>query len=167
MKARLAISALLACTAITMVACDDDNDEPTGGGNTPETFTATLTAGAEVPVVTETGTGSASFSVTQSTTTPTVTTVTYSATVTGLTGPANAAHIHGPASTTVAAGVIVPLTITGTATTGQIIQGSFTSTGNANVSIDSLLVLMRNGNSYINIHTAAHPNGEIRGQIHP
>jgi hypothetical protein len=33
--------------------------------------------------------------------------------------------------------------------------------------MDSLLVLLRNGNAYINIHTAANPDGEIRGQIRP
>lgn len=163
MKARLAISALLACAAVTMVACDDDN-EPTGGGNTPETFTATLAGADEVPPVTTTATGSAGFTATPGTS---ATTVTYSVTVNGLTGPAVAAHIHGPADVNTAAGVIVPLTITGTGTSGAIIGGSFTSTGNANVSMDSLLVLLRNGNAYVNVHTALHPDGEIRGQIRP
>jgi hypothetical protein len=64
-----------------------------------------------------------------------------------------------------AAGIIVPLTVTGTGTSGNIISGTFTSTGNAAVSMDSLLVLLRNGNSYVNVHTAANPDGEIRGQI--
>jgi hypothetical protein len=162
MKARLAISALLACTAVTMVACDDD--EPTGGGNNPETFTATLTGDAEVPPVTTTATGSAGFT---SSTANSTTTVSYSATVTDLSGPASAAHIHGPADANTAAGVIVPLQIVNSGTSGAIISGSFQSTGNANVSMDSLLVLLRNGNAYINIHTAANPDGEIRGQIRP
>ena len=166
MKARLALTTLLAFGALTFVGCDDD-DEPTGGGNEPETFTATLDGASEVPPVTTDATGSAGFTVTTSTGTPTVVTVAYSATVTGLSGPATAAHIHGPASTTEAAGIIVPLTVSGTGTSGQIISGSFTTTGNPNVSVDSLVVLMRNGNSYINIHTAANPDGEIRGQIRP
>ncbi len=162
MKARLAISALLACAAVTMVACDDD--EPTGGGTTPETFTATLTGAAEVPPVTTTATGSAGFTATIG---PSTTVVSYSATVTDLSGPASAAHIHGPADDTTAAGVIVPLQIVNGGTSGAIISGSFQSTGNANISIDSLLVLLRNGNAYINIHTAANPDGEIRGKISP
>ena len=36
-----------------------------------------------------------------------------------------------------------------------------------NVSLDSLRVLFNNGNSYANVHTSAHPTGEIRDQIHP
>jgi hypothetical protein len=166
MKARLALTTILAFGALTFVACDDD-DDPTGGGNEPETFTASLTGAAEVPPVTTDATGSAGFTVTRSTGTPTVTTVAYSATVTGLSGPATAAHIHGPADVNTAAGIIVPLTVTGTGTSGQIISGSFTTTGNPNVSVDSLVVLLRNGNSYINIHTAANVDGEIRGQIRP
>jgi hypothetical protein len=39
------------------------------------------------------------------------------------------------------------------------------TTGNANVSGDSLLVLLNNGNAYVNIHTQNRTGGEIRGQI--
>jgi hypothetical protein len=33
------------------------------------------------------------------------------------------------------------------------------------VSGDSLKVLLNNGNAYVNVHTAAHGAGEIRGQV--
>lgn len=168
MKARLALSAILALGALTVAACDNSNDNPTGGGNTTDTFSATLTGDAERPnPVVTTATGSAGFTVVSTTTSPITHTVTYSVTVNGLSGPATAAHIHGPADAENAAGVIVPLTITGTGTTGSIISGTFTATGNTNVSMDSLLVLLKNGNAYVNVHTAANPDGEIRGQIHP
>ena len=167
MKARLALTALLTLGALTAAACDDD-DNPTGGGGTTETFSATLTGDAErpTPVVT-TATGSAGFTLVTGTGTNPTRTVTYSVTVNGLSGPATAAHIHGPADTDNAAGIIVPLTVTGTGTTGSIVSGSFTATGNATVSMDSLVVLLKNGNAYVNVHTAANPDGEIRGQIHP
>jgi len=33
------------------------------------------------------------------------------------------------------------------------------------VKYDSLLVLLRNGQAYVNVHTTANPGGEIRGQL--
>lgn len=53
----------------------------------------------------------------------------------------------------------LPTTASGTFT------GTFTGTNSASVSLDSLLVLMRTGKAYTNIHTATNPGGEIRGQI--
>jgi hypothetical protein len=161
---------LLLSLTILATACDDDPASP----GTPDAleFDATLTGPAERPdpVVTA-AIGAATFTITKGSSTgydPDATgptTVTYSASVTGLSGPTTMAHIHGPAGLTTAAGIIVPLTVTSTNTTGTVLSGSFTSTGHATISIDSLVVLMRNGNSYVNIHTAANPPGEIRGQI--
>jgi hypothetical protein len=167
---RIPISLLALLTLVT-VSCDDD--DPAGpGNNDPLEFDVTLTGAAERPdpVVTN-ATGTASLTVTKGSTTgydPDAsgpTTVTYSVSVTGLSGPATMAHIHGPAGLQAAAGIIVPLTITSQNTSGNIISGSFTTTGHATISMDSLVVLMRNGNSYVNVHTAANQPGEIRGQI--
>jgi CHRD domain-containing protein len=53
------------------------------------------------------------------------------------------------------------------------ISGSFTSaevkpqTNPTINNLDDLLAQMRAGNTYVNIHAAAHPAGEIRGQIAP
>jgi hypothetical protein len=65
------------------------------------------------------------------------------------------------------AGVIVPLNPVAAQTSGRIATGSFTAANitAAGVSFDSLLVLMRNGNSYVNVHTVNHPAGEVRGQV--
>lgn len=168
MKLHVALVALLALTA---GACDDD-DDPVGGNNDPLAFSVSLTGAAERPdPVVTTATGSATFTVTKGSATTYdpnssgATTVTYSVTVSGLSGPATMAHIHGPAGTSEAAGVIVPLTVTSTETSGMIISGNFTTTGNAAVSMDSLVTLLRNGNSYVNVHTDVNQPGEIRGQI--
>ena len=161
MNVRFALTALLALTTVAAVGCDDD--EPTGNQTVTETFSANLTGAAERPTpVTTTATGAATFT---AVTTPTGTTVTYSITVTGLSGPATAAHIHGPADANGSATPIVTLAITGTGTSGAIVSGSFTTTGHATIDITALLALLRNGNSYVNVHTSANPGGEIRGQI--
>lgn len=156
--------------AIFAAACDDDPASP----GTPDAlqFDATLSGDAERPDPVETdATGTATFTVTKGSTNgydPDATgptTVTYSASVNGLSGPTTMAHIHGPAGIATAAGVIVTLTVTSQNTTGTVLSGSFTSTGHSTISMDSLVVLMRNGNSYLNIHTAENEAGEIRGQI--
>ena len=161
MKIRSALSALLAFSTLASVACDDDDEDPIIPPVTA-TFTANLTGAAEVPPVTTAATGTATFTAVTSGAT---TTITYTATVTGLSGPATAAHIHGPANTSASANPIVTLTVTGTGTSGNIISGSFTTTGHATINMAQLLAHIEAGNAYINIHTAANINGEIRGQL--
>ena len=45
---------------------------------------------------------------------------------------------------------------------GVLVAGAATR---SRIPFDSLVVLMRNGNAYVNLHTTAFPGGEIRGQI--
>lgn len=74
------------------------------------------------------------------------------------------------AAATGAGPVIINLLIPNTTTgllNGEIGGGSITNAANANVSLDSLRVLFNNGHAYANLHTTAHPAGEIRDQIHP
>ena len=54
--------------------------------------------------------------------------------------------------------------------TGQVASGTINLdqpivSGASSITGDSLLVLLGNGNAYTNVHTAANPGGEIRGQI--
>lgn len=81
------------------------------------------------------------------------------------------AHIHGPG----AAGVNGPIRINfyeppaGTAglnfTTSATLASGVATLPLAGISQDSLVVLLRNGNAYANVHTTAFPGGEIRGQF--
>lgn len=161
MKVRFALTALLALSTLA-VACDDDDEDPNGPPDT-ESLSASLDGAAErpTPVVTA-ATGDADFTISTSGST---TTITYSVSVAGLSGPVTAAHIHGPAGVNDAASPIVTLTVTNTATSGIVVAGTFTTTGHATIDMAQLVTLLLAGNTYINLHTTANPNGEIRGQI--
>lgn len=69
----------------------------------------------------------------------------------GLTGEPTAAHVHGPAKMGENAGPVVDIS-------GSINEGS------ADVTPEQAQMI-RDGNTYINIHTAQYPDGEIRGQL--
>jgi len=73
---------------------------------------------------------------------------------TGLSGPATMAHFHGPAAIGANAGVVLPWT--GPITSPM--EGSATLTP---MQAADLIA----GRWYANIHTAAHPGGEVRGQM--
>ena len=77
-------------------------------------------------------------------------TVTYS----GTTGPVTAGHFHGPAAAGANAGVVLPFT----GSMASPIEGSATLT---QAQVDQL----KAGLWYVNLHTAANPGGELRGQV--
>ena len=107
-----------------------------------------LSAAQEVPPVESAATGTADVTYDDATKTLTWT-VEYS----GLTGPATAAHFHGPAKEGENAGVSIPID-----DLESPMEGSATlSDEQAQQLMDGLL--------YVNIHTAANPKGEIRGQV--
>lgn len=81
----------------------------------------------------------------------------YSVYTTNLSGPITSAHIHNGAL-----GVTGGIAATFTAATGNKIMGVLTGTDVTNVLINNMLT----GATYVNVHTSANPNGEIRGQIY-
>ena len=123
-----------------------------GGTANQQTFHASLSPNQEVPPTASAGTGSATVTLD-----PGTKVASWSVTYSGLTGPAAAAHIHGPAAPGANAGVVVNIGANGVASP---IQGSATLT-------DAQIAELLAGKDYINIHTAANKGGEIRGQIVP
>jgi hypothetical protein len=111
-------------------------------------FKASLNGKSEVPPNTTAGTG---------TVTATYDTaskkLTWKGSYSGLTGPATAAHFHGPAPVGKNAGVMVPIS-----PNGPSFEGSATLS-------DAQAKALADGDIYVNIHTATNKAGEIRGQL--
>ena len=110
---------------------------------------AALDGKAEVPPNTSAATGTADIDYDAATKK-----LSWKVTYSGLSGPATAGHFHGPAEAGKNAGVAVP--ITGIA--ASPVEGSATLT-------DAQAADLVAGKYYVNIHTAANPGGEIRGQV--
>ena len=81
-------------------------------------------------------------------------TLTWNVDYSGLSGPATAAHIHGPADPGANAGIVVPFS----GNLASPIKGSATLT-------DAQIAQLEAGKWYVNIHTEANKPGEIRGQL--
>jgi hypothetical protein len=114
-----------------------------------EKMKATLDGKSETPPNASAGTGTADIDYDASSKK-----LTWKLTYSGLTGPATAAHFHGPAEPGKNAGVAVAIP---NATTSPN-DGSATLT-------DAQAADLLAGKYYVNVHTAAHPGGEIRGQV--
>jgi CHRD domain len=114
-----------------------------------EKMKATLDGKSEVPPNTSAATGTADVDFDAATKK-----LTWKLTYSGLSGPATAAHFHGPAEAGKNAGVAVAIPNAGTSPA----EGSATLT-------DAQAADLMAGKYYVNIHTAANPGGEIRGQL--
>jgi CHRD domain-containing protein len=137
-KAMYLAGALLLATALSTVAARADVIK----------LHADLKGSNEVPPNTSTATGKAEATFDTETKV-----LTYTVTYAGLSGPAMGAHFHGPGEAGKNAGIVLPFK-----TLQSPIQGSATLT-------DGQAADLLAGKWYANIHTAANPGGELRGQM--
>ena len=112
------------------------------------TMQLTLSGSEEVPAVKSSGSGSGSLTINDDGT------VSGSVTASGFTP--TAAHIHEGAAGKNGP-VIVPFTKEG---------DKFSAPSGAKLTADQMKAL-KAGNLYVNIHSAAHPGGEVRAQLKP
>ena len=139
---RLALSAAVALLLSACATATTRSDTVRLGG--------TLSGAQEVPPVSTGGTGTLDATFDKASRK-----LSYTVNYSGLTGPATGAHFHGPAAQGQNAGVVVPLS-----STASPIRGEATLT---QAQASDLLA----GRWYVNVHTGAHPGGEIRAQVMP
>lgn len=162
---RVRTLALFATAAVVGGACSDNNNNGITIPSGLEIYTATLNGANEAPAaVTTTATGHAVVTILGST-------VTWKVDVDAAIDSLIAGHIHRRAADSVAGNVRVDFGAlgdaawdagpTGPGVTGTVTQGSTTLVAPA----DSMLAIIRDGRSYVNLHTRAHPGGEIRGTL--
>jgi hypothetical protein len=120
----------------------------------PESFKVQLTGAQQVPPVQTSGTGTADL-----TYDPSTQVLTWTITYSGLSDTATMAHFHGPAMADKNGPVVIWLSKRGSSAASPI-------TGQATLTPDQAQQFAA-GEWYINVHTEAHPAGEIRGQVTP
>ena len=140
-KIRLPNAAILFAAAIMFLSVTTAHAETI-------TLRADLKGSNEVPPNTSPASGTA-----EATLDTTTRQLSYTITYKDLSGPALGAHFHGPVEAGKNAGIVLPFK-----TVQSPIQGSATLTEEQ---VADLLA----GKWYANIHTAANPGGELRGQM--
>jgi hypothetical protein len=125
---------------------------------TAQVFTASLNGAAENPGVVTAGTGDVQIVINAA-----ETAVSFSVSSTNLSGPVVAAHIHigavgknGP--------IMLPFTVGSGTLRGTLTAANLQKVPGAQT-FAAALDAIRSGNAYVNLHTAAHPGGEVRGQL--
>ncbi len=141
---RILISSVLLAGMLGLSACNTSPMASSMSG-----LSARLSGAQEVPAVTSPASGTLAANLDRQTRLLTWT-VNYSP----MSGPATGGHFHGPAAMGQNAGVAVPFA----GSLDNPIKGSATLT-------EAQVADLLGGRWYVNLHTAANPGGEIRGQV--
>ena len=145
------MAAVAIAGTVLLSACDKDDDDDMPSKNS-YTVSGDANGAQEVPAVSTTATGTLSGTYDKKTKQ-----LNYTINWTGLSGDITVAHFHGPAAAGESAGPLQDIAITTNGVTGNT-SGSVTAS-------DALHNALLDGKVYYNLHTAANPDGEIRGQV--
>jgi hypothetical protein len=129
-------------------------------------YDAALSGQNEVPPTESSATGEAEFTV------PANDTIKYRVNITGISN-ATAAHIHmgkqGENGDVIADLLNTPTSKDKDTPYGMIFRGNLSDSSlkgpMQGKTLDDLAAAMDSGDAYVNVHTADHPDGEIRGQL--
>ena len=146
---RLSLAAITLAAAAAVVTISGCGMMKGGSSSNMVALSTQMRAANEVPPNSSTGNGSVDAVLNKDTNQ-----LRWKVNYSGLSGPATAAHFHGPAAAGGNAGVVLPW------------PGPVTSPmeGSATLTPAQAADLMA-GKWYANIHTAANPGGELRGQM--
>jgi hypothetical protein len=157
-----ALTSIVLAFIITLVSCEKIAEEKKTSDY--EKKGIIMTGSNEVPASTSTALGNLDVTYSKETRT-----LNWSVTWSGLTGPVSLMHIHGVAPKGFTASPVQNII---TPSNGIFLPNAttFPATGklSGTMQVDGVIVKeadLLNGMYYLNIHTAAWPNGEIRGQI--
>ena len=110
-------------------------------------MSASLNAASEVPSNSSSASGQATIKLDGNT-------LSWTVSYSGMSGPVTGGHFHGPAAAGANAGVVVPF------------AGSLASPISGSKQLTAAQITeLKAGLWYVNLHTAANPGGEIRGQV--
>jgi hypothetical protein len=157
MRPRLPTRPIAVCAVLALAACSlitpAKDDAPVAEGTL---FGAVLSGRYEVPPANSRGAqGTAEVRYV-----PENHLLTWNVAFSGLTSPATAAHVHGPATASGNAGIVLTLTPRNAFQVDSPLRGSATLT-------DAQAADLVAGKWYVDIHTGNNPSGEIRGQLMP
>lgn len=144
---RMRIQLAIGLVMVSLAGCGQ-----LGPSSRSDVYEASLSGGQEAPPVATRGHGTARVELNTTTNT-----ISWRVSYGDLTGPVTGAHIHGPARMGQNAGIVVPFS-------GNL--NAQPLTGEQRLAPAQVAQLV-SGQWYVNIHTARHPGGEIRGQLLP